>query len=194
MRKTPALALAAALLLPLGLAACQNGSPVTVETDDPSTSSSEGGSDSTREGSDESGGEETQASDDGEKVSVFDIKAGDCFNSSASASSDAEVVNSVELVSCDAPHDAEVYAEGEITGHDSYPGDATIQDEATTICSDGFEPYVGTGYDSSSYSVTWLSPSEDSWNNIVAADRTVSCLLISGDGGQLTGSGQDSGK
>ena len=178
MRKTPALALAAALLLPLGLAACEDDAPVTVQ--------SEQGSDSTAPSE-----ESTKTSNtDGEETSVFDITKGDCFNNPASD----DTVNKVYVVSCDAPHDAEVYAEGDITGYDTYPGDATIQTEAQTICSDGFKPYVGTDYSSSSYGASWFFPIEESWNNVLSPDRTISCLLMSTDGSQLTGSGHDSGK
>ncbi len=57
---------------------------------------------------DEPGGEVTEASD----ADVFSVQVGDCIVSSKL--DDADQVESVPVVPCSEPHDAEVYAETEL--------------------------------------------------------------------------------
>lgn len=108
---------------------------------------------------------------------------GDCFNNPASD----DTVNKVYVVSCDAPHDAEVYAEGDITGYDTYPGDAIIQTEAETILQRRLQALRGDRILLlEPMGPAWFFPIEESWNNVLSPDRTVSCLLMSTDGSRLT--------
>ena len=166
------LALPVALLLSLGLAACEDETPTTASGSSSATASSP----------------EASSTVLNEDQSVFELPVGTCRNSSAVAD---EEVSSVTTVECSSAHDAEVYADGQVTGYSSYPGDSSIQAAAQSICLDGFEAYVGTTYDTSSYEVSWFYPTQETWNS-TQKDRTVSCMLVSRDGSQLVGSAQGS--
>jgi len=120
--------------------------------------------------------DEPEAQIDAEEVSVFSLSVGDCF----AERSDAETVSDVDIVDCDARHDAEVYALFELDDADGYPGD----DEAFTLgregCLERFEEYVGIDYRDSKWWGGQFTPSEGSWNR--QDDREVACYLYDPDG------------
>ncbi|SDM31178.1 septum formation family protein [Actinomyces ruminicola] len=217
MRKTlTTLAVPAALLLSLGVAACQ-GSTASYTATAAGTSSTSAAPSTTPLP------EEAVATPSARTVSAMDIKVGDCLiygdnsvpaNPSATADASASgapaapsegapsgatadtsggersggTVASASLVDCAAPHLYEVYAEGAISA-DAFPDDELMEQYVSDICYNAFETYVGTSYEDAysqgRYAVTSLRPTQTTWEQ---GDRTVSCLLTSVDGSELTGS------
>lgn len=106
-------------------------------------------------------------------------EVGDCLD----AASVAEEVSEIPTVSCEDPHDAEVYHKFDMPDGD-YPGDDALFTAAEEGCVDAFEPYVGMDYAESEIWITYLTPLEASWST--ANDREVICILETDD--PVTGS------
>ena len=116
---------------------------------------------------------------------VFSLSVGDCFN-------DPDVsdeVSDVEMVDCGETHDNEVYATYDIPGS-TFPGQAAVQENAADGCLDRFQPYVGAEYLDSSLDISFLTPSDSSWDQ---NDREVVCFLYDFAGGTLTTSARGTG-
>ena len=194
MRKTVhAIALPVALLLALGLSAC-NDSPVPVSestgSDETTTSARD---DSSREPAVKPSTEKPSAkpttsrpqptatsSTKGRTVHSTELQVGDCFSYNDSSTQ----VSEVEVVDCSAPHLYEVYNNYQIP-QSTFPDASTMDSEQRTACYDTFETYVGTPYDRSQYDATTLTPTEASW---AQGDHTITCILMTKDGSQVTGS------
>ncbi len=99
------------------------------------------------------------------------------------------VVDTVE-VPCDEPHDAEAFHRILLPAG-PFPGDAALADDADAACLERFPDYVGAEYAVSEYWLDSLVPTEAGWS---AGDREIVCLLVSGDGSPLVGSGYRSGR
>ncbi len=201
------LAVPAALLLTLGVSACQGSATSDTATPTATPSASAPASATTPP-------ENAVASPSARTVSAMDFQVGDCLiygdNSvpasptaatdsatsapSASASGGTGgTVASGSLVDCSAPHLYEVYAEGAISA-DAFPSDELMEQYIADICYDAFETYVGISYDDAysqnTYAVTALRPTQSTWEQ---GDRAVSCVLASADGSELTGSARGAG-
>lgn len=102
---------------------------------------------------------------------VEDLSVGDCFQIPA----EIEVVT-VEIVSCEEPHDVEVYAVKQLDqGTDEpYPGLFALDESSFTVCVDDFEDFVGSPYEDSILDVFWFSPTPESWEE---GDRLVTCSV-----------------
>lgn len=94
-------------------------------------------------------------------------------------------VDEVLVINCNEPHTMEVFAQYELDATDDYPGGSELTWAAQDECQNRFEGYVGGSYWSSDYDFTTLTPSYSTWDT---GDRTVTCLIVSGDGGPLTSS------
>jgi hypothetical protein len=105
---------------------------------------------------------------------VFSLKTGDCF--------DPQGAQSYTLISCDSPHQAEVFATFVLTGT-QWPGDAAIQTQASGGCSSKLTGYVNPQL-AISLSSTYVYPDSVAWQ---AGTRTVICE-VRATSGQLTGS------
>ena len=114
-------------------------------------------------------------------VHSTELQVGDCFSYSNSSSTQ---VGDVEVVDCSAPHLYEVYNNYQIT-QSTFPDTSTMESEQRTACYDTFETYVGTSYDRSQYDATTLTPTEASW---AQGDHTITCILKTKDGSEITGS------
>lgn len=105
---------------------------------------------------------------------------GDCLL----VSSVGERVTDVPVVSCDEPHEAEVYAVVELAGIEAdaaYDADAVV--EATEAkCVALFENYIGEPYRTSRLDVFYTYPLEEGWAN---GDRGIVCAAYAPD--QSTG-------
>lgn len=139
--------------------------------------------------SDESNEEPTETENTevgGITVSVFDIKVGDCYQEPDAT----EFVTELRLVDCDEPHDNEIYAFGQYPAddNDEFPTDEELDDFSNEFCTEAFEEYVGIPYADSLYFITYLQPTEESWED---GDREVVCILYDQDG-QMEGSKKDS--
>ncbi len=118
---------------------------------------------------------------------LFRLRIGECFNSSAAAAGRTVEVKDVSSVSCEGVHDSEVFA---VLTHPAaadvaYPGDESVADYAAAECLLRFPPYTGSSYDDSDLEVASLRPDEDSWDD--KDDREVACVLYQKDA-TLTGS------
>ncbi|MGH3206626.1 MAG: septum formation family protein [Trebonia sp.] len=105
---------------------------------------------------------------------VFSLKTGDCF--------DPQGAQSYSLASCDAPHQAEVFATFALTGT-TWPGAAAIQSEASGGCASRLAGYVNPQL-AISLTSTYVYPDSVAWQ---AGTRTVICE-VRATSGQLTGS------
>jgi hypothetical protein len=105
---------------------------------------------------------------------VFSLKTGDCF--------DPQGAQSYSLVSCDAPHQAEVFATFAVTGT-KWPGATAIQAEASGGCASRLTGYVNPQL-AISLTSTYVYPDSVAWQ---AGTRTVICE-VRATSGQLTGS------
>jgi len=101
-------------------------------------------------------------------TSVFSIEQGDCL---IEAVTDEQ--SSVPIVPCDQPHDSEVYTAFAMDEGD-YPGAEAISEIAGEGCLARFEPIFREAYEISPYFVSFLFPTEVSWND--EDDREVLCL------------------
>jgi len=197
MRKTVhALALPVALLLALGLSACNGGQvPVSKSTGSDETTTS-ARADSSQEPTErpttgrpsERPTTETPTAK-GRTVQATDLQVGDCYNepdpASATTNDDGKrQVGSVEVVDCEVPHQHEVYNNYKIT-LSTFPDSSTMQSEIQTACYSSFEDYVGKSYDESQYEASTLTPTENSW---AQGDRTITCTLVTKDNSLITGS------
>jgi len=129
---------------------------------------------------------EDLAGDDKETVSIEDVSVGDCFNQadlSGSDGSESIQVEEVELVSCDAPHDLEMYAREQLPGSD-YPGDAQAARQAEQICVEEFEGFVGKPYAKSVLGVIYFHPYPRGWE---LGDHWATCAVGDVNGKPVTG-------
>ena len=113
---------------------------------------------------------------------VFDLELGDCFDDGDLGEGATEVDN-VPIVDCEEPHDNEVFATFDMTEAD-YPGDAATQEIAFEGCVDRFDAFVGLAYEDSALGVTYLYPTQQTWDD---GDREIVCAVYRLDGVQVTG-------
>ncbi len=115
-------------------------------------------------------------------VGVDTLEVEDCFSP---ADSDT-FVDQVRVIDCDTPHTMEVFAQYEVDDDgDRYPGSSELTWAAQDECRERFEDYVGESYWDSQFDLTTLTPSFSTWD---VGDRTVTCLIVAGDGGSFVGS------
>ena len=96
------------------------------------------------------------------QAAVFDLRQGDCINDVPSASAPS--------ISCNSPHDAEVFATFALSGA-SWPGAATLQQEAQTGCSAQLSGYLNPQL-AISLTQDYVYPGQVAWQ---AGTRTVVC-------------------
>jgi Septum formation len=107
---------------------------------------------------------------------VFSLKTGDCF--------DPVGQQSYTLVSCDTPHEAEVFATFAVTGT-KWPGSTAVQARASEGCASRLTEYVNPQL-AISLTSTYVYPDSIAWQ---AGTRTVICE-VRATSGELTGSVQ----
>lgn len=116
-------------------------------------------------------------------VPALDMRAGNCIETISSIG----MVEEVGLVPCAQPHQAEVFAEYEITD-DDFAGENAYDTQADEFCySEAISLADQYGYSDellSSLDLQYFVPSQDTWN---AGDRLIVCL-VRGSSGDLTGS------
>lgn len=123
--------------------------------------------------------------DSGTNTSVFDLREGTCFNDPVTQ--DEDLIEELSVVSCDAPHDNEVFA---LVDHPdgtdaAFPGQDAISEFANEQCEAVYYAYVGTAYADSLFLYSTYYPTAESWSN---GDREVICFLYHPDLEKLTGS------
>jgi hypothetical protein len=103
------------------------------------------------------------------------------------------MVESVELIDCDEPHEAEVFAQFDVDeselpdgdGPDGWPGGAEITWYAQDECQQRFADAVGESYWDSPHDLKVITPSFSTWD---LGDRAITCLVVGADGEDLVGS------
>ncbi len=118
----------------------------------------------------------------GREVGLSTLQVGNCFNLPPSAGS--SVPDSVWLVSCERPHEAEVYHRFTLAAG-PYPGDEDVDALARKQCSTVFELYVGVSPDRSELNFGYVRPGQDQWES---GDRGGGCALFHRSGRDLAGS------
>ncbi len=118
------------------------------------------------------GGQDSSAA---KTISVFDIKAGQCFNPPAGVESE---IPELTVVACDQGHLQESYAIVDYAiaagAPDSFPGQSALTSFAEGACAEAFLDYVGISYLDSSLYYTYLLPSARSWEQ---SDRKIICFV-----------------
>ena len=104
---------------------------------------------------------------------LFSLKTGECFNPQG---------QSYSLISCDAPHQAEVFATFALSGT-NYPGATAIATQASDGCTSRLTEYVNPQL-ALSLTSTYVYPDSVAWQ---AGTRTVICE-VRASSGTLTGS------
>lgn len=108
-------------------------------------------------------------------IAANDFSVGTCFNQSQPG---------YPHVSCDAPHEAEVYAKLVYPDQAPYPGSADLESWAEPICYSRFQSYTGIRYEDSNLDFGFLYPGGQGW---AEGDREVICYVFDPDGDDLTG-------
>jgi putative regulator of septum formation len=107
------------------------------------------------------------------KSAIFSLKTGECINPNGQTAT---------VVSCAAPHDAEVFATFELPGS-KWPGTAAVGTAASSECSTRLNGYLNPQL-AISLKSTYIYPDSVAWQ---AGTRTVICE-VRATNGQLTGS------
>ena len=114
-------------------------------------------------------------------VDVFSIRIGDCFDDTE----DNVQISNVGGIPCGFPHDNEIYAIT-IMPNSAFPGEDAIQSTAQDYCLSQFESFVGLAYEESVLDISYLYPTQDSWNQ--ANDREIDCIVYDMAGEKLSDS------
>lgn len=111
--------------------------------------------------------------DDG-SVQATSIKTGDCI---ADAPADGANVLRLPKVSCDEPHEGEVYAMIRVSGN-TFPGQTAMQNEYEQRCVSALDAYAPDATSDPGLSSFLLYPSRETWDR---GDRDVACIAITQD-------------
>ena len=109
-------------------------------------------------------------------AAVFSLRPGECINSSPNGLD-------VTVLSCSAPHDAEVFATFPLTAS-SWPGAGAVQNQANSGCLSRIAGYMNPQLANAGLAQEYFYPDEKAWQ---AGVRTVVCEVRASNG-QLTGS------
>jgi Domain of unknown function (DUF4190)/Septum formation len=112
--------------------------------------------------------------DDG-SVRATDIKPGDCIET---APADMARVEWLPKVSCDEPHEGEVYALLPVSG-DTFPGQARLDDEYEKKCVTELDTYSRNASADPAYQIYVLYPTQETWDQ--GHRRVVTCLTSTSD-------------
>lgn len=118
-------------------------------------------------------------------VDAVDLEVGMCILDSTAAAA----VTSVEVVDCDDPHDAEVYASLVLTDG-TFPGEEAIAVTSQQQCETQFANFVGVAFGTSTLTYKYFAPTAQTW---AAGDREVLCLILD-PAGPVSGSLEDAAR
>lgn len=112
--------------------------------------------------------EETGQVTESSNIDVFALKVGDCKMSSSTG-----LIEAVDVVPCDEPHDEEVYYEFKMD-------DGEFSEEAVDAASqdcvgDAYTDFVGVIWDESTLDVYPITPTKDTWDQL--NDRVIQCVI-----------------
>lgn len=112
--------------------------------------------------------EETGQVTESSNIDVFALKVGDCKMSSSTG-----LIEAVDVVPCEEPHDEEVYYEFKMD-------DGEFSEEAVDAASqecvgDAYTDFVGVIWDESTLDVYPITPTQDTWDQL--NDRVIQCVI-----------------
>lgn len=113
------------------------------------------------------------------RVSISDIDAGDCINDPGFRMSHGL---GLEIVSCDSPHDFEVFSVLDLNDVAERPGDAEIHG-LLDGCADDFALYTGEPFEYDGLRIGMLVPDASAWER---GERTIACYIYSSVGRKNT--------
>ncbi|WP_156253108.1 septum formation family protein [Pseudactinotalea terrae] len=90
----------------------------------------------------------------------------------------SEEITEIPTVDCSEPHDAQVVGKFDLEDGD-FPGLDALKTEADEGCATEFESFVGTAVGESSLQVSYIHPTEQTWDQ--ADDREVLCFAVSAE-------------
>ena len=115
------------------------------------------------------------------QVTLFDLELGDCLNDAGiPLRSD---MTDVPRVSCDEPHDSELFAILGVEGS-VFPGEQDLVSEGQDRCQRAFGDFIGIPFATSTLDFRFYYPTASSW---AQGDRTIYCVAFE-PGLQVTGS------
>ncbi len=114
---------------------------------------------------------------------------GDCFNTSEASFDQTSYGVEVEAVSCNAPHEGQVYGTYFFSGA-NYPGDDVVTTTADDYCYNQFSEFVGNSYEQSALDYWFYYPNQGGWESGLTWSM---CALVDYGGGMLTGDAYQSG-
>ena len=122
-----------------------------------------------------------------QKLSVFEVKKGDCLDDETLAAVGivGQEVNDVQAIPCDKPHTLEAYHVFNLAGGDDYPGTTEAEKLADAGCFKAFGPFVGVPATKSALTYFYLYPQALAWTE--ADDRSVTCLVGEASGAATIG-------
>ncbi len=112
-------------------------------------------------------------------AAVFKLRVGECINFGPNG-------QSVTVLSCATPHDAEVFATFPLSAS-SWPGGAAVQQDASSGCASRLGGYLNPQLADAGLAQEFFYPDHTAWQ---AGTRTVICE-VRAPTGQLTGSVRD---
>jgi hypothetical protein len=102
-------------------------------------------------------------------MNIFALRFADCFDNP-----DAQSVTSVTAIPCTQPHNAQVFAQFNLTGS-GYPGDAALRRQATDGCNARVAGNIDRSKITNTMNIRFIFPLPGSWQ---LGHRTVSCLIV----------------
>ena len=130
---------------------------------------------------------ETAEAVDPEVVHSTELNVGDCILDETTG----EEIGDVDLVPCDQPHTAEVFAAYDMDPG-AYPGEEAVTAAGEEFCANELTGYIGENFESptapdlSDISIAYMTPTPESWN--FGGDREILCYLTTSSGATTTGS------
>ena len=106
---------------------------------------------------------------------VATAEVGDCI---VTAEMGEDEITEIPTVDCSEAHDAQVVGKFDLEDGD-FPGTDAIETAAEEGCVTQFESFIGTPATDSSLTVSYIFPTEDTWNQ--ADDREVLCFAVSAE-------------
>lgn len=113
---------------------------------------------------------ETTEAPESTDVAAYDLAVGDCLDLSTTASTGE--VDTIPTVDCAVEHDGEVFA---VSNLDSATLPDDVAEQASQLCYDAFEPYVGTSYEESSIYFSYVYPT--SATGYLMGNDQIQCIL-----------------
>ena len=122
--------------------------------------------------------EDGQLAEEGD-VNTLDVRVGDCLCDLDFEPDGQTEFRSVPGVPCAQPHAFEAYHAFDLT-QQRYPGLDAVDEAAIDGCLAAFKDFADISYRRSVLEITWLYPTETSWN--LLRDREVLCLVADPEG------------